>query len=453
MRSCPVNNRFKVPIMVRILYWLFVFFSFVFCIELIRRNLSPYFPHDWPNAHENDILTNWKVARLSKLGINPYTSTGLAMLGQGQVGQPPTMSFWYLPFVDLPKAAAAEISSLSLLALLFPHYYLCAKELRWPAPIAIGAIATSLVISTDWLAYHYNVIQCSEQIAFLYLLAWMFLRRGKDATAGICIGVAMTLKLFPGLMLIMLFAGRRWRGVATATLTYAVVAITMTLKFGFSAWLLFLEQEKPVTEGWLGSLQNSSLSGLVAQILFPVCEVDPHPSKTGSMITAIVSVILVAAAIWFSRHNFRRARQVDRRAIDLPFALFVTLSVFLNPFAWEHYYAMVMQPLFILTTLLWHTFRATLRRWSDRACTTVSFVFTSLFTAVSVATLAFVLIALSRDIWSNYRHIEVWKRAPLSVFHWHFHYTQVQNFAPWVASLVLCFALQARRNRTGLTTT
>ena len=300
MDGSPLN-RYKAPISVRLVYLVLVCLALAIALELLRHNLQFYFPKDWANAHELDGLTDWKAARLSLLGVSPYEADGLRMLGQNQVGWPPTTAFWYLPMVDFSKALVAEVSGLSLLILLVPHYYLCAKALNWPAAFVVAVLAAALVLSTEWMVYHYEMTQCSEHIAFLYVLTWLFLRKGRDTAAGLCIGVAMTFKLFPGLMVIMMLFGRRWRGVIAAAVTYAIVAVTMTIKFGFNSWLLFLEQEKPITEGWLGVLQNSSLSGLVTQSLFPFCVANGHPTKTGSAIITITSILLITAAVWVSR--------------------------------------------------------------------------------------------------------------------------------------------------------
>jgi hypothetical protein len=43
---------------------------------------------------------------------------------------------------------------------------------------------------------------------FLYVLAWRDLRHRMDVRAGLVLGFAMTLKLFPGLMIFMLLAAR-----------------------------------------------------------------------------------------------------------------------------------------------------------------------------------------------------------------------------------------------------
>ena len=440
-------SRYKTPLWHKVAYWLFVIISLAISLELLRRNLPRYLPKDWAAAHELDVLADWKAARLFRLGVNPYTSVGLSMLGMQQVGWPPTTGFWFLPMTDFPKALVAEFMSLTALILLVPHVYLTAKTLKWPAPLCVSILILALVSATIWSRYHFDMIQVSEHIAFLYLVAWLCLRRGMDVRAGVCIGAAMTLKLFPGVMFIMLLFARRWRGAIAAGVTYWTVAVIMTMRYGIRAWQLFLEQEKPITEGWLGSLQNASLSGLVTQSLFPFCETDPHPSKTGSIIISLVSVVLLLSAAWVTRANLKRYNEVDKSAIDLPFALFSLLSVFLNPFAWEHYYMLSLQPILVVLTMLWCTLRTVCRRWADDECSTGLLASTGLIALSAVPAFAFVIRALARDHWAVFTYRDLWRKTGIPLFHWQGHYFEVLNFAPWLIGLFYAFLITAYRNR------
>ncbi len=54
-----------------------------------------------------------------------------------------------------------------------------------------------------------------------------------------------------------------------------------------------------------------------------------------------------AGAWWLSR------RALVERRFDLPFALFATLSVFMNPFTFEHYFALLVFPLALGWTAWW----------------------------------------------------------------------------------------------------
>jgi hypothetical protein len=442
-----VINRFRVSPVATLCYWLFVVTCIAVSIELLRRSLPSYLPLEWARAHELDALSDWKAARLFRLGINPYTDFGLSMLGQSVMGHPPSTPFWFLPMVDFVKPLAAELSTLVIWFLIAPHIYLCLKELHWPAPVAIAGLFSSLAISSTWMLYHFRAIQLSEPIAFVYVLSWLFLRRGQDVRAGLCIGSAATLKLFPGIMVIMLLLARRWRGFFAATLTYGAIVAVMTWTYGVDSWLQFFALQKPIAAIWHGSLQNSSLSGLVTQVLYPFCDSIAYPSKEAAFISSAGSIVLLAAATWFSRNHFRRALDSDKRAIDLPFTLFALLSVFLNPWVWEHYYFLVIHPLLLIVTQFWLSFRVTYRRWSDGGLSPIRFQTMVGITGFAFTALAFALYALSREIWATSWYVEVWKLSSEPVFHSQAHFLQVLNFAPWIISILLCFIALAITRR------
>lgn len=138
--------------------------------ELARRAIPQYFPRDWANAHDFDALLDWKSARLFLQGKSPYTAEGLAFLRQDGMGHPPTTPFWYLPLADFEKPVVAQLSAFLLLVLLPLHAFLCAKALKYPFPLATALLVSSAVTATSWLAYHFDAIQFSEPIAFLYVL-------------------------------------------------------------------------------------------------------------------------------------------------------------------------------------------------------------------------------------------------------------------------------------------
>ncbi len=445
-----MTDRYRASPLVKVCYYVFVFAAVAISIELLRRNLPAYLPRDWPNAHEGDVLVDWKAARLVRLGISPYSRLGLALNDMPLMGHPPTTAFWYLLMADLPKGLVAELTSLAAWFLLIPHIYICAKELDWPAPMAVTGLVTSLVISSAWLLYHFDVVQCSEQIAFLYVLAWLFLRRGHDAKAGLCIGLVMTIKLFPGLLMVMLVLSRRWRAVIVATVSYGAIAGLMTWIYGLESWPMFFAQQKPVSDIYLGILQNSSLTGMVAQSLYPICIGEAHPSTAVSVISGCSALAIMAIAVWLTRSHLRRAVDTDARAIDLPFALFALLSVFLNPWAWEHYYVLVIQPLFVLTTAFWRIYRVTLRRWGDGVCSTRCLVGIGCVTVGFVCALSFVIYALTLEIWDKYWYRDLYRLTLLPIFHWHVHFVQVLNFAPWAVSILLCFVALEITKRLGL---
>jgi hypothetical protein len=143
-------------------------------------------------------------ARAFWAGESPYDPAVLARAGLTGMGHPPTTFFWFLPLAGLdPHPLNLALGTVTMV-LLGAHAGLLAFELggaRWLAAVPLLAAA---ILSTEWMENHLELGQISMWIAFLYLGGWIALRRGRDVLAGVCLGAACTLKLFPGVMLVYL---------------------------------------------------------------------------------------------------------------------------------------------------------------------------------------------------------------------------------------------------------
>jgi hypothetical protein len=411
--------------------------------EFVLRAIPLYLPQDWTNAHEYDALADWKGARLFLLGQSPYSAEGLAAMGQGSMGHPPTTPFWYLPLAGFEKSVVAQLSSVLLFMLLPLHAFLCANELKYPLPLVIALLVSSAVLTTSWFAYHFMVIQYSEPIAFCYVLAWWLLRRNRDAGAGVCLGAALTIKLFPGLLLILLLMARRFRALLAAVGTYLAIAAYMTRGYGLNSWLEFFEQQDGIARDWLGSLQNSSLPGLVVRLITPACQGQGHPSKRATLITLACSLVLVGLAWWSSRAHLKEARLGDARAIDLPFALFALLSAFLNAWAWEHYYVLAIQPLLILLARFGSVWQAALRRWCEHDLSTRRIAAVSLVTLLGFAGVLLAVRVLNVNLHNRGAMATLWSNYRLPFYHLHLHLLEAATFAVWIVPIVCCFVALA----------
>ena len=291
-----------------------------------------------------DGKVDWIAARAFWDGRNPYSPEELQRAKLDGLGHPPTTSFWWLPFAHYPLSQVSPIVGLFIVFAMLTTYFMLAEELAWPLPPLSALLLFAAVMSTGWMSYHLGLVQVSGFIAFLYFLAWVALRRGHDVAAGILLGCACTFKLFPGLMVLMLLLARRWRAVGAAVATYLVVAAIMTARFGFVAWSQFASTEKVITDYWIGNVHNASLFGVVLRVLVPACwgAIVSQPACT------VVTLVLAAALGYIAWSVSRRSLAAGR--FDLPFALFATLSVFVNPFTFEHYFALLVFPLALTAT-------------------------------------------------------------------------------------------------------
>ena len=107
------------------------------------------------------------------------------------------------------------------------------------------------------------------QVTFLLLLpvvgAWVAARRGRDTLAGILVGIAFSLKLFAGLILVYFALQRRWRTVAWSAGTVMLIAAITLPVVGLSAYVEYVGVVRGVT--WFGSSWNASYAAFFTRVL------------------------------------------------------------------------------------------------------------------------------------------------------------------------------------------
>jgi alpha-1,2-mannosyltransferase len=248
---------------------------------------------------------DWKAANLFWRGISPYSPEGLEYVGVTDFGHPPTTPFWVLPLADLDHTQfAAFIGTLNLgmaLALVAIVVY----ALGFPMPALVTALVFGVVESRPTALEHFRVIQISVWIAFAYALAWRWLRTGQDVKAGLALGCACTLKLFPALMVVFLLLERRWRAVATMGGAFLAVAAIMTWRWGLGAWTSFFEQQGPIAARALLDWRNASIHGVIRRAFNDVCLRGSIHDFAPTLVIWLVAVASLGAAVWL----WRRAHQ------------------------------------------------------------------------------------------------------------------------------------------------
>jgi alpha-1,2-mannosyltransferase len=354
------------------------------------------------------------------------------------LGHPPTTSFWRIPLAPLEKAIAAEVIDLANLFLLALSIYLCARELKVPAPAAVCALVWAWFLTTDGMTNHWHAVQISAEIAFYLVLGWVYLRRGADIPAGVAVGVAATFKLFPGVIILFLLIARRYRAFLAASATYLGVGAVMTARYGLRSWQQFLFQQGEQGGFWVGHVRNASLQGIVLRVISPLCVSTPMANTRTSVISGVASALLLVVAAVISRRMLKDARERNPHSIDLPFALFTVLATFLNPWIWEHYQVLLIQPVFVLVVSVWTSFRQTWRAWLDEQAPNSALArhgVALLFVVSGVCASAYMVAT------NQYAKTEIeslWRAHPSPWYHRYLHLMEAFNWLPWVIILLLC---------------
>lgn len=180
---------------------------------------------------------------------------------------------------------------------------------RW-AVTALALAAVAKPLQTDFETLNLNVM-----LLALVIATWRDLETGRDTRAGVWLGLATALKLFPALLVVYAAYRGRWRAAAWA----AGVALALTLL-------------PLVPRGWTGArdtltewvtLTRNGTAGLRghSQSLQALVERSGAPSAAGTA----ASLALIAGAFWWLRR---------RRPLFTELALVTHVAVLAAPIVW-----------------------------------------------------------------------------------------------------------------------
>lgn len=369
-----------------------------------------------------DCVINWLGARAWRAHLDVFSPAGLKWAGLSTFGHPPTTPLWYLPFTAYDIYDLTQSYGHLLLFMLFIHLVLVAAELRVPMALVTALVAFSLVMDTQWWVYHVTMLQLSEPIAFLYVLAWLCLRRDHEIGCGVLLGLACSMKLYAGLLVLLLLVGRRWRGAIASVLVYLAFAVAATWRFGLACWREYLPMLRNSQHEVVRSEHNASLQGVIVRA-WPQRWYHGDWISRATLVASLLSLALIVAMAWFVRRDVvRKPRPLPiDEAVDLPFALFSVASVWLNPVAWEHYNVTLLAPLAVALFAAWRQPGRARLVW------------------IGAITAAFVFVAYLLSI----NMYEKNHPATVAAATWY----NAANWIPWPITLGMIAALILRRRR------
>jgi glycosyl transferase family 87 len=251
---------------------------------------------------------------------------------------PPVAVLVALPFGLIPDYRAAHLVwNLVTFPLFLVGVGLIIRELRillhaWSIfPAIVFLVASNPVISQLWHA------QLNFPLLFLFAVAWAAERRSYRAGAGIAVGIATAIKLFPGLLLVYFVAARGWRQAAF-TILAAVSANAVALGlFGWEAFATYIQVVLPSLEVFRGSWGNASLTGYATRVLQAAAAPTLIPVVVYTLQIAVVATIGLVA--W---------RAVTPDARDRAFAIAIAGMPLASPIAWPYNFVLLALPLLLL---------------------------------------------------------------------------------------------------------
>jgi hypothetical protein len=318
-----------------------------------------------------DFAQDVAAAQLAIEGLNPYTadfaSRHAQVMGTSGAGgypffpHPPfaIVLSWPFGFLTLSSAAmvwfAVSLALLACLALLLAEIATGQDLNVAPSSIAVGMFLVLLF----WPPVLYNLEkgQFSILLTVLFALAWRSLSRHESGRAGVLIGVAVAVKVFPVLLGGYLLR-RNVRSASWAVVTALTLTALPVIWLGTESIAAFVQQSQGNVSYWrTWPAVTYSIYGAVARLLIggTWASAAMHAPLVAQMIIGATGLTLVAIAFVVT------GRSTGDRDESLLFGVWIVLLVLLNPLSMGHNGVLLTLPIAFSARALHHDDRTWVR--------------------------------------------------------------------------------------------
>ncbi len=303
------------------------------------------------NPQSTDFYKFYMSAKLFWSGNNVYTLIPITGLDAAQIAKnlhPNLNSPFHILVMSLfgltDFQTAFWVWSLfslccGLLAIMLFNKTMAANNNNMSSLITMWIIL--LIYYPSWI--NCRLGQFSFILLLLIIIVWRSFHRGQDTVAGMVLGLAVGLKLFFGIFIVLFACYRQWRLVLCAIGTFLVCNILNLAIFQTSTFENFfhLLQNMP----WYAGSWNASFLGFFSRILggslnIPLVNL-PWLARALSL---LLSLLLLVWMMWWIRPDSGSSR-ADH--FDLVFALALVEMLLISPYGWLYYFPLLIFPLIV----------------------------------------------------------------------------------------------------------
>ena len=251
---------------------------------------------------------------------------------------PPLAAVLMAPMGALSWPVVKAVTVVSILLASAACVWLCLRERvrlspRWMV-LATGATTAGMFL-LDPIRQNLSFGQINMFLGVLVLVDLLVLQPRGSRWAGVGIGLAMAIKITPGLFLLYFLLNRQWRPAITALVSAAVATAAAAVVAPGATWTFYtslLWDSDRV--GHIGGAANQSIEGLLARI----GTID-HPDKAAWLV--LVLVVFVVGLI-----RIRRALVAGDRLAAITLTGFT--GVLISPVSWPHHLVWLIPAVIIL---------------------------------------------------------------------------------------------------------
>jgi hypothetical protein len=289
-----------------------------------------------------------EAARRGVERLNPYVYPPLLAVAASPLAW---LTFEQAGWVWYSLNLLLALATVFIFARLLNHF-----SYPWALAAALFIMGSSEPLTRTLTAGQLNVV-----LLFLLACSYRLIQKQRPIGGGICLGLATAIKVFPALLIVMLFWRRQWRAAWTAFIAAAVLTLFSSLAAGAEVSLDFLDMVRQMGYGsstWaeLGMHfhihpANQSPAALITRLL----TLDPGKGVNGivhlpglaKILCYLMAFMILGILFRFTRPQPNRTR--NRQEINgLAFLLALMASLLLPSLVWDHYLVIALLPFIVL---------------------------------------------------------------------------------------------------------
>jgi Glycosyltransferase family 87 len=306
-----------------------------------------------------DFYQDWGSARNYSTGLPTYTPHAISIprhlnLSSNSMpsieynAHPPTFVLLALPLAWLDYPTAVLVCNLISCLALAASLAIVATELHFPLTVFPPMLA--LLPLCQPVYANLQLGQLTPLLGLLIAMIWALERSGRFRqlnSAGVFLGMAAAIKLFPAYLGVYYLAQMRMRQLLTATLTFLALNLVAVLVLGMDTYYDYVSVVLPYQSKFRSFGYNISIAGFWYKLFDPLGErnlIVPlwHCPLLAHGSTLLLDLVITVVVAKFSR----QARTLVQH--DLAFASVVTAMLLVSPVTWDFSLPLLLVPLALI---------------------------------------------------------------------------------------------------------
>lgn len=282
-----------------------------------------------------DIYTPIVPAEVVALGVHEEYGVGMRLNVH-----PPLTALMFAPLTLLSFPAAALLWTLGSVAMLFGVVWLLVAEFDLPLHGPWRLLVPLLMLNWYPVWQHLHVGQFTILLLAMIVGAWWCERHGHPWFAGLLLGAATMLKIYPALLLGYALLRRRWRVLGGAA-GCMLVLLAAQMAVNPQHWAEYFGQVAPANAAtWMPNARNASLATISMRLFVGSDEVRPFFAMPQLELPLRV-VLYGAAGGLFGLVLWRRRMEPDLAG---EYSLGLSAIALLSPLSWDHSFLFLLMP-------------------------------------------------------------------------------------------------------------